>query len=271
MKEHKKRKSTGTTSRHFSATPDKKKVKRVAGVSSVPFPKLSAPHFGLIQEKLWQNPFQMLCAVLFLNKTNGHVAKDTILQVIEKWPTPEALAKADRDVLLGMVEGLGLQNERTRKLIQLAEAFVTDPPQKARRHRTLHYPTVGDGKTTRDEKKTSPNQILNEDFDEIEGFLEIGHLYGAGPYAYDSWRIFCRDVLRGVADGYNGEGVEGYNVSDPKSQCTFEPEWKRVVPLDKELRACLRWMWLREGWDWDPLTGKKIPASVSKIRDASQG
>lgn len=271
MKEHKKRKSTGTTSRHFSATPEKKIAKRVAGVSSVPFPKLSAPHFGLIQEKLWHNPFQMLCAVLFLNKTNGHVAKDTILQVIEQWPTPGALAEADRDVLLAMVEGLGLQNERTKKLIKLAETFVTDPPRKARRHRTLHYPAIGDGKTTRDGKKTSPNQILDEDFDEIEGFLEIGHLYGAGPYAYDSWRIFCRDVLRGVADGYNGEGVEGYNVSDPKSQCTFEPEWKRVVPLDKELRACLRWMWLREGWDWNPLTGKKIPASVSKIRDASQG
>ncbi|KAL1304945.1 hypothetical protein AAFC00_003856 [Neodothiora populina] len=266
-----KRKATGTTPRHFPASPEKKKAKRVAGVSSVPFPKLSAPRFGIIQERLCGNPFQMLCAVLFLNKTNGRVARDTIMQVLEKWPTPEALSQADPKELLGMIEKLGLQNERTKKLIKLAEIFVDDPPRKARRHRTLHYPQPEDGKRIKDGKKTSPKQIVEEDSDEIDGFLEIGHLYGAGPYAWDSWRIFCRDVLRGVAEGYNGEGVEGYNIVGSKSQCTFEPEWKRVVPKDKELRACLRWMWLREGWDWDPLTGEKVPASVQKMRAASQG
>jgi len=30
----------------------------------------------------------------------------------------------------------------------------------------------------------------------------------------------------------------------------FEPEWMRVVPKDKELRAFLRWKWLKEGWNW---------------------
>ena len=31
----------------------------------------------------------------------------------------------------------------------------------------------------------------------------------------------------------------------------------RVLPEDKELRACLRWMWMREGWEWDPVTGER--------------
>jgi hypothetical protein len=44
-----------------------------------------------------------------------------------------------------------------------------------------------------------------------------------------------------------------------------------VVPLDKELRACLRWMWLREGWEWDPLTGKKHKAAPALMREASDG
>jgi hypothetical protein len=31
----------------------------------------------------------------------------------------------------------------------------------------------------------------------------------------------------------------------------------RVLPRDKELRACLRWMWMKEGWEWDPVTGER--------------
>jgi hypothetical protein len=61
---------------------------------------------------------------------------------------------------------------------------------------------------------------------------EIGHLT-QGPYALDSWRIFCRDVLLGRSEHWTGKG------DDPG----FQPEWMRVLPRDKELRACLRWMW----------------------------
>ena len=68
-----------------------------------------------------------------------------------------------------------------------------------------------------------------------------------GKYALDSWRIFCRDVLLGRAEGWNGEGAKP----------GFQPEWMRVRPDDKELRAYLRWMWMREGWEWDPVTGDR--------------
>lgn len=30
-----------------------------------------------------------------------------------------------------------------------------------------------------------------------------------------------------------------------------------MLPQDKELRACLRWMWMREGWWWDAETGER--------------
>ncbi|TDZ24436.1 hypothetical protein Cob_v002608 [Colletotrichum orbiculare MAFF 240422] len=68
-----------------------------------------------------------------------------------------------------------------------------------------------------------------------------------GKYALDSWRIFCRDELLGRAKDWNGGGAAP----------NFQPEWMRVRPDDKELRACLRWMWMREGWEWDPVTGEK--------------
>ncbi|TDZ29910.1 Pyroglutamyl-peptidase 1 [Colletotrichum spinosum] len=81
---------------------------------------------------------------------------------------------------------------------------------------------------------------------QIEDAWEMGH-FTQGKYALDSWRIFCRDELLGRAKDWNGGGAAP----------NFQPEWMRVRPDDKELRACLRWMWMREGWEWDPVTGEK--------------
>lgn len=83
-----------------------------------------------------------------------------------------------------------------------------------------------------------------------------------GPYALDSWRIFCRDILRGKATGWNGEGGKEEG---------FQPEWMRVLPEDKELRAYLRWMWLKEGFEWDPWTGEKDVASKELLVAAGEG
>jgi hypothetical protein len=72
--------------------------------------------------------------------------------------------------------------------------------------------------------------------DERDGW-EIAHLPGMGPYALDSYRIFYRDRLREINTG--------------------EPEWKRVVPLDKDLKPYLKWRWAQDGWDWNELSGKR--------------
>jgi methyl-CpG-binding domain protein 4 len=265
-KARKPRKSTGTTSEHFTPSPKRKRVP--AGTSAVPFPKLSAPRFGLIQERLATDPFRLLIAVTFLNKTHGKAARPIFEQVMETYPTPNDLAAADVTELSEMIHSLGFQNQRARKLIKIAETWVSEPPQKGKLFRTMDYPNKGNG------RHLKPKDIVDEDVEDcIEaGALEIAHIYGLGPYAWDSWRIFCRDVFRGVAEGYNGEGVSGYTPLCRSTHTSdFEPEWKRVVPLDKELRACLRWMWLREGWEWDPLTGNKKKAAPALMREASDG
>ncbi|KAI5235289.1 DNA glycosylase [Aureobasidium subglaciale] len=265
-KKRKPRKSTGATSEHFTPSPKKKRVP--AGTSAVPFPKLSAPRFGLIQERLANDPYRLLLAVTFLNKTAGRAAVPIFEKVMEKYPTPQDLAAADVSDLSEMIHSLGFQNQRARKLIKIAETWIEQPPQKGKLFRTMDYPTKGNG------RHLKPKDTVDEDVDDCveAGALEIAHIYGSGPYAWDSWRIFCRDKFRGVADGYNGEGVPGYNpTAQIENESNFEPEWKRVVPLDKELRACLRWMWLREGWEWDPLTGKKHKAAPSLLREASDG
>ncbi|TIA07877.1 DNA glycosylase [Aureobasidium pullulans] len=267
-KARKSRKSTGATSEHFTPSPKIKKKRVPAGVSAVVFPKLTAPRFGLIQERLANDPFRLLIAVTFLNKTAGRAAVPIYEQVMEKYPTPTDLAAADVSDLSEMIHSLGFQNQRARKLVKIAETWIEQPPQKGKLFRTRDYPNHGNG------RQLKPTETVDEDVNDCAevGALEIAHIYGTGAYAWDSWRIFCRDKFRGVAEGYNGEGVPGYNPSSQaKSESNFEPEWKRVVPLDKELRACLRWMWLREGWEWDPLTGNKKPATPTLMREASDG
>lgn len=245
---------TGSQLQYFQspiASPNKSK-RLPAGTSCIPFPPLSAESFGLIQEKVAHDPFKLLVAVTLLNKTKGTVAIPMFHAVIQRYPTATDLVHANISDLAAMIKNLGLQKNRANTLVNLAKMWIQDPPVKGKRYRTLNYPVPGAGRDIR------PSEVLDDD-DERQGAFEIGHLPGCGPYAMDSWRIFCRDRLRGLASGYNGGGANE----------AFQPEWTRVVPKDKELRAFLRWSWLREGFAWDPLTGEKEVASV-QLRDQAE-
>jgi methyl-CpG-binding domain protein 4 len=262
-----KKKGTGKKSTYFTPTSspakssDTKKTTHKSprppkGTSSCLVPSTNSTHFGLIQEKLWKEPFWLIIAVTFLNKTAGRAAAPIFWRLKELYPTPEALSQAKEEDLVPMIGTLGLQNQRAKRLVLIAKAWLANPPAKNQRYRTLHYPAKGDGKALK------KDQIVEEDADDCAGALEIGHIPGCGPYAWDSWRIFCRDVRRGIAQDYNGRlaGVED-----------FEPEWQRVVPLDKELRACLRWMWLREGFVWDHESGEKRDATLEEMEAGLKG
>jgi hypothetical protein len=123
-------------------------------------------------------------------------------------------------------------------LIALAQAWIAAPPCKERRYRKLHYPDRGCGTDVK------PDEIL-EINDKREGW-EIAHLPGMGPYALDSYRIFYRDRLREIND--------------------HEPEWKRVLPLDKDLKPYLKWRWAQDGWDWNELTGKRKKLKLEETK-----
>jgi len=246
-------------------TPSRKPCRRSASKTSpffpkvttscIPFPSLRSPSFGLIQEKLSHDPYRLLIAVIFLNKTKGQVAVPVFWKVMERYPTPMDLAAAGQVELVEMIGHLGLQNQRAATCINLSKKWIEQAPCKGVRYRRLHYPKKDDGK---DIQCNGPP--LGDD--DARSAWEIAHLPGLGPYAIDSWRIFCRDQLRGLATGWNGEGAASRG---------FQPEWRRVLPLDKELRAILRWMWLRHGWEWDPLTGRRTLASDEMIVRAIRG
>ncbi|KAE8323494.1 hypothetical protein BDV39DRAFT_208780 [Aspergillus sergii] len=164
------------------------------------------------------------------------------------------MATADVCDLVDMIHCLGFQNQRTRKCISLAQTWMSQPPRKDERYRKLHYPCKLDGRDVR------PQECIDDTDPRVA--WEVAHLPGVGAYSLDSWRIFCRDELRGLAKDWKGSGA---------ATTDFVPEWKSVLPHDKELRAYLTWMWLKEGWVWDRQTGLKTRASEKMMRAARRG
>ncbi|PSN65114.1 DNA glycosylase [Corynespora cassiicola Philippines] len=193
---------------------------------------LQPSYFGLIQERICGDLFALVIQAILWNQTTAHAARPILFQFLCAYPSPERLATAKHEDVLDIIKVLGLQNRRTSVLIKLAQTWVAFPPSPLRRYAKRNYPNQGDNATTRD------GQLLS--LDDPESGWEIAHLPGIGPYAIDSFRIFYRDTLRGIG---SGDGLE--------------PEWKRVVPQDKDLRAYLVWRWRQEGWDWNMLTGEK--------------
>ncbi|GAD96925.1 5-Methylcytosine G/T mismatch-specific DNA glycosylase [Paecilomyces variotii No. 5] len=221
--------------------------------SCLPFPPISASSFGLVQEQLAHEPFQLLIATIFLNRTRGGVAIPVLFKVFERYPTIESMANAELADLVSMINCLGFQNQRAKKCIALAQTWLASPPTKGKRYRKLHYPKKMDG------RDVGTNECIPDDDPRVA--WEVSHLPGVGAYAIDSWRIFCRDELRGLSTDWKGSGAEE----------GFTPEWKSVHPMDKELRAYLTWMWLKEGWVWDRETGQRHLASDKLMRAARRG
>lgn len=242
-----------TTKSPYFKPPSTPKTK----ISCIPFPPTTSSSFGLVQEHLAHDPFRLLIAVIFLNKTRGAVALPVFYELMQRYPTPTDLAAAEHKDVVEIIQHLGLQNQRAKKCIALAKAWCERPPEKGKRYRLLHYPNRGDGKDVK------PDEILDESDERVA--WEVGQLPGIGAYAIDSWRIFCRDELRGLPHGLPE------TLNDQNKEEEMQKEWARVVPLDKELRAYLRWRWLRCGWVWDPITGERRPATEEEMEVTKKG
>ncbi|KAK7757809.1 hypothetical protein SLS62_000187 [Diatrype stigma] len=274
-------------------------------VSALPFPRLDAPRFGLIQEELASDPFRLLIAVTFLIRTHGTAAIPVFRALMDRYPTAEALAReADVGAIADRIGHLGLGRVRAAAVQRYARAWTERPPRAGVRFKVGGgYPGVcepmmmmmtggsdveegqkggGEGEGEREEEEDerfadpeldpNPNPNPNIRPTDAATAWEIGHMT-QGRYALDSWRIFCRDVLLGRAEDWRGKGAS------PTTTATgggggggvFQPEWMRVMPEDKELRAYLRWLWMQEGWDWDPKTGEKEVLSPDLLRAVQEG
>ncbi|KAF8266135.1 DNA glycosylase [Lactarius quietus] len=144
---------------------------------------------------------------MLLNKTAGRVAVPIFWKLVERWPTPEALAQADPAELEDCIRCLGLQSTRAKRLIALSAAYLNSPAITEQQH----PPEEQEPSTKKKHRPETP----------------VSHLPGSGPYALDSYRIYC-----------GGPGA-----------------WRTVMPRDKELVRYVKWRWAAEGVQWSPTLG----------------
>lgn len=252
-----KRKTKSPYFETLDTTPSPLKTKTIrpprGTVPGIPFPRLDAPRFGLIQEELATDPFRLLVVVTFLIRVKGKHAIPVFYELMDKYPTPRDLAEADTNDIIIMIKHLGLAAVRATAIQKYARMWIEYPPRADVKYDVKNYDAPVDGADIQTGEALSPD-------DPRSSAWEIGHMT-QGRYAIDSWRIFCRDVLLGRAEDWRGKGREG----------EFQPEWMRVLPEDKELRACLRWLWMQEGWAWDPKTGEKEILSENLRRAVEEG
>ncbi|KAF5375026.1 hypothetical protein D9758_000146 [Tetrapyrgos nigripes] len=204
----------------------------------------------LIQEQVAHDPWKLIVATTLLNKTTAKVAIPVFWQLMEQWPTPWALSKgmsllslilfltlciAEPSVLANILHPLGTYSIRSKRLIDLSLAYLKEPPNTydPRPSRpTLPSPSkLVDTPSRRNKRVKYPA-------------TPISHLPGTGPYALDSYRIFCTAH------------------EDPLSD-----EWKSVTPSDKELVRFLKWKWATiEGIEWSPEEGSVRPVTVAFLQ-----
>ncbi|KAF3920169.1 hypothetical protein AA313_de0204320 [Arthrobotrys entomopaga] len=226
--------------------------KRVpAGTSIIIPPPLDAETFGLIQEEVGHNPYHLLIAVVFLQKTKGSTAIPVFRDLIKRWPTPEDLiTKGTQKEVEDMFQPLGLQATRSKTVWKMAEHFHL--------HNPYEKPLGPESwKVRNDYRPKDPSGK-----DRKWGCI-IGDVYGCGKYAIDSWRIFSmKPGEGGFIDGtVVGERTKANKDTDadvplPKAvyRKRFHPgdeEWRRVPDddpvLDKELKAYVKWMKAKDG------------------------
>ena len=77
-------------------------------------------------ELLYDNPFQLLVAVVLSAQCTDKRVNLTTPKLFEKFPTPEELANADFDVLFDLIKSISYPNNKTKHLIGMAKMLISD-------------------------------------------------------------------------------------------------------------------------------------------------
>jgi methyl-CpG-binding domain protein 4 len=89
---------------------------------------------GLLQEQLNADPWKIFVCCIFCNMTSRKTAEPYFWKVLERYPTPKAMASAEFDELKDMIKALGLIQRRTRALKNMSCDYLNkdwkDNPSK---------------------------------------------------------------------------------------------------------------------------------------------
>ncbi|CAG8456550.1 3154_t:CDS:2 [Funneliformis mosseae] len=86
--------------------------------------------FNLVQETLYYDPWKLLIATMFLNRTRGSQALPLMWKFFEEYPSPQKAVLANVDKLADLLRPLGLQNTRAERIIRFSYTYLLNPDFK---------------------------------------------------------------------------------------------------------------------------------------------
>ncbi|XP_029361437.1 methyl-CpG-binding domain protein 4 [Echeneis naucrates] len=91
------------------------------------FKKWTPPRspFNLVQETLFHDPWKLLVATVFLNKTSGKMAIPVLWHFFENYPSAEVTREADWKPMSELMKPLGLYELRAKTLIRFSDEYLT--------------------------------------------------------------------------------------------------------------------------------------------------
>ncbi|TEA42578.1 hypothetical protein DBR06_SOUSAS1610066, partial [Sousa chinensis] len=91
------------------------------------FKKWTPPRspFNLIQETLFHDPWKLLIATIFLNRTSGKMAIPVLWQFLEKYPSAEVARTANWRDVSELLKPLGLYDLRAKTIIKFSDEYLT--------------------------------------------------------------------------------------------------------------------------------------------------
>ncbi|XP_029453384.1 methyl-CpG-binding domain protein 4-like [Rhinatrema bivittatum] len=81
--------------------------------------------FNLIQETLFHDPWKLLVATIFLNKTSGKMAIPMLWEFLEKYPAPDVVRNADWKEISELIKPLGLYELRAKAIVRFSDEYLT--------------------------------------------------------------------------------------------------------------------------------------------------
>nr|XP_006631030.2 PREDICTED: methyl-CpG-binding domain protein 4 [Lepisosteus oculatus] len=91
------------------------------------FKKWTPPRspFALVQETLFHDPWKLLIATIFLNRTSGKMAIPVLWEFFGRYPSPEVARVSDWKEMAELLKPLGLNELRAKTIVRFSDEYLT--------------------------------------------------------------------------------------------------------------------------------------------------
>ncbi|KAM3848073.1 methyl-CpG-binding domain protein 4 isoform 1-T1 [Vipera latastei] len=80
--------------------------------------------FNLVQETLFHDPWKLLIATIFLNKTSGKMAFPVLWEFFKKYPSPKVARTANWKEMSELLKPLGLYELRAKTIVKFSDEYL---------------------------------------------------------------------------------------------------------------------------------------------------